>query len=388
MKFAERMDNFEDGIFNVLNEKKNELIKKGKEVFNLSIGTPDFEPDRHVMEALSESAKNPKDYVYSLGIIDELYEAIINWYKKRYNVEITRDEIMAVNGSQEGFAHVALPFLNPGDVILVPNPGYPVFEFGPMLCSAKVKYYDLLPENNYLPDLDNFDKALAKEAKIMVVSYPLNPICKTAPRSFYEKLVKFAKENDIIIIHDNAYSDIIYDGREGLSFLSVKGAKDVGFEFNSLSKTYNLTGARISFAIGNKEMIKAFTKVRNQIDYGIFIPIQRAAVAALNGPQQAVKERCAEYEARRNALCDGFTKIGWPVERSEGSMFVWAKIPEEYSSSEEFVITLMEKTGLICTPGSAFGSLGEGYVRFALVKPVSEIERIINVVKESGIFNK
>lgn len=386
MKLASRMDNFEDGIFNVLNEKKNKLIKEGKEVFNLSIGTPDFEPDDHVMTALSDSAKNPKDYVYSLGIIDELYEAVINWYKNRYNVEISRDEIMAVNGSQEGFAHVALPFLNPDDVILVPNPGYPVFEFGPMLCSAKVKYYDLYPENNYLPDLDNFDKNLAKEAKVMVVSYPLNPVCKTAPRSFYEKLVKFAKDNDIIIIHDNAYSDIIYDGREGLSFLSVEGAKDVGFEFNSLSKTYNLTGARISFAIGNKEMISAFTKVRNQIDYGIFIPIQRAAVAALNGPQDSVKNRCDEYERRRNALCDGLTKIGWPVTRSEGSMFVWAKIPEGFGSSEEFVITLMEKTGLICTPGSAFGSLGEGYVRFALVKPVEEIEKIIQVVDESGMF--
>ena len=386
MKLASRMDNFEDGIFNVLNEKKNKLIKEGKEVFNLSIGTPDFEPDDHVMTALSDSAKNPKDYVYSLGIIDELYEAVINWYKNRYNVEISRDEIMAVNGSQEGFAHVALPFLNPNDVILVPNPGYPVFEFGPMLCSAKVKYYDLYPENNYLPDLDNFDKNLAKEAKVMVVSYPLNPVCKTAPRSFYEKLVKFAKDNDIIIIHDNAYSDIIYDGREGLSFLSVEGAKDVGFEFNSLSKTYNLTGARISFAIGNKEMISAFTKVRNQIDYGIFIPIQRAAVAALNGPQDSVKNRCDEYERRRNALCDGLTKIGWPVTRSEGSMFVWAKIPEGFGSSEEFVITLMEKTGLICTPGSAFGSLGEGYVRFALVKPVEEIEKIIQVVDESGMF--
>lgn len=386
MQLASRMDSFEDGIFNVLNEKKNKLLKEGKEVFNLSIGTPDFEPDNHVMAALSDSAKNPKDYVYSLGIIDELYEAIINWYKNRYNVEISKDEIMAVNGSQEGFAHVALPFLNPDDVILVPNPGYPVFEFGPMLCSAKVKYYDLYPENNYLPDLDNFDKALAKEAKVMVVSYPLNPVCKTAPRSFYEKLVKFAKENDIIIIHDNAYSDIIYDGREGLSFLSIEGAKDVGFEFNSLSKTYNLTGARISFAIGNKDMISAFTKVRNQIDYGIFIPIQRAAVAALNGPQDSVKNRCDEYERRRNALCDGFTKIGWPITRSEGSMFVWAKIPEGFGTSEEFVITLMEKTGLICTPGSAFGSLGEGYVRFALVKPVEEIERIIRVVDESEMF--
>ncbi len=388
MNFAARMDSFEDGIFNVLNEKKNKLISEGKEVFNLSIGTPDFEPDKHVMEALSESAKNPKDYVYSLGIIDELYDAVKKWYKTRYNVEITNDEIMAVNGSQEGFAHVALPFLNPGDVILVPNPGYPVFEFGPMLCSANVKYYDLLPENNYLPDLENFDKELAKEAKVMVVSYPLNPICKTAPRSFYERLVRFAKENDIIIIHDNAYSDIIYDGREGLSFLSVEGAKDVGFEFNSLSKTYNLTGARISFAIGNKEMIKAFTKVRNQIDYGIFIPIQKAAVAALLGPQDAVQKRCSEYEKRRNALCDGLTSIGWPIERSEGSMFVWAKIPEGFGTSEEFVVKLMETTGLICTPGSAFGSLGEGYVRFALVKPASEIERIVKIVEESGMFAK
>jgi len=384
---AKRMESFSESIFTTIDNKKKELIQSGREVFNLSIGTPDFEPEEHVMKALSESALNPKDYVYSLGNIKELNEAVINWYKRRYGVDISEDEITSIYGSQEGFAHIALPFLNPGDTILVPNPGYPVFEFGPMLCGANVEYYNLLPENNYLIDFEDKDFINAcDKAKLIVVSYPLNPVCKTADRDFYVKLVSFAKEHNLLVLHDNAYSEIIYDGREGLSFLSIEGAKDIGIEFNSLSKTYNLTGARMSFALGNKDMIQAFAKVRSQIDYGIFIPIQKAAVAALNGPQNGVEKRKQEYEARRNALCDGLTSIGWKTERSEGSMFVWSKIPEGHGTSAEFVMELMDKCGVICTPGSAFGTLGEGYVRFALVRPVKDIERIVKVIDECGIL--
>ena len=223
---------------------------------------------------------------------------------------------------------------------------------------------------------------------MMVVSYPLNPVCVAAPRRFYEKLIAFAKKYNIIILHDNAYSDIIYDGREGISFLSVPGAKEVGVEFNSLSKTYNLTGARISFVVGNREIIQAFSKVRSQIDYGIFLPIQRAAVEALNGPQDGVKARREEYQRRRDALCGGFRSIGWNVPDSEGTMFVWAPIPEHYSDSVTFCMDLMERSGLICTPGSAFGSLGEGHVRFALVQPVEKIREIVAAVDACGILKK
>ena len=388
LHFAKRMESFQPGIFNVLNDKKNELLKAGRTVYNLSVGTPDFLPDENVMRAMQEACKDPDNYKYSLGNLSELVEAVQNWYQRRYGVALEPEEIMSVNGSQEGIAHVALPLCDPGDVVLCPNPGYPIFEMGPWLCGAEIAYYDLHEENHYLPDLDAIPEDLAKRAKMMVVSYPLNPVCVAAPRSFYEKLIAFAKKYNIIILHDNAYSDIIYDGREGISFLSIPGAKEVGVEFNSLSKTYNLTGARISFVVGNREIIQAFSKVRSQIDYGVFLPIQRAAVEALNGPQDGVKARREEYQRRRDALCGGFRSIGWNVPDSEGTMFVWAPIPEHYSDSVTFCMDLMERSGLICTPGSAFGSLGEGHVRFALVQPVEKIREIVAAVDACGILEK
>lgn len=388
LHFAKRMESFQPGIFNVLNDKKNELLKAGRTVYNLSVGTPDFLPDENVMRAMQEACKDPDNYKYSLGNLPELVEAVQNWYQRRYGVALEPEEIMSVNGSQEGIAHVALPLCDPGDVVLCPNPGYPIFEMGPWLCGAEIAYYDLHEENHYLPDLDAIPENLAKRAKMMVVSYPLNPVCVAAPRSFYEKLIAFAKKYNIIILHDNAYSDIIYDGREGISFLSIPGAKEVGVEFNSLSKTYNLTGARISFVVGNREIIQAFSKVRSQIDYGVFLPIQRAAVEALNGPQDGVKARREEYQRRRDALCGGFRSIGWNVPDSEGTMFVWAPIPEHYSDSVTFCMDLMERSGLICTPGSAFGSLGEGHVRFALVQPVEKIREIVAAVDACGILEK
>ena len=388
LHFAKRMESFQPGIFNVLNDKKNELLKAGRTVYNLSVGTPDFLPDENVMRAMQEACKDPDNYKYSLGNLPELVEAVQNWYQRRYGVALEPEEIMSVNGSQEGIAHVALPLCDPGDVVLCPNPGYPIFEMGPWLCGAEIAYYDLHEENHYLPDLDAIPEDLAKRAKMMVVSYPLNPVCVAAPRSFYEKLIAFAKKYNIIILHDNAYSDIIYDGREGISFLSIPGAKEVGVEFNSLSKTYNLTGARISFVVGNREIIQAFSKVRSQIDYGVFLPIQRAAVEALNGPQDGVKARREEYQQRRDALCGGFRSIGWNVPDSEGTMFVWAPIPEHYSDSVTFCMDVMERSGLICTPGSAFGSLGEGHVRFALVQPVEKIREIVVAVDACGILEK
>lgn len=388
LHFAKRMESFQPGIFNVLNDKKNELLKAGRTVYNLSVGTPDFLPDENVMRAMQEACKDPDNYKYSLGNLPELVEAVQNWYQRRYGVALEPEEIMSVNGSQEGIAHVALPLCDPGDVVLCPNPGYPIFEMGPWLCGAEIAYYDLHEENHYLPDLDAIPEDLAKRAKMMVVSYPLNPVCVAAPRSFYEKLIAFAKKYNIIILHDNAYSDIIYDGREGISFLSIPGAKEVGVEFNSLSKTYNLTGARISFVVGNREIIQAFSKVRSQIDYGVFLPIQRAAVEALNGPQDGVKARREEYQRRRDALCGGFRSIGWNVPDSEGTMFVWAPIPEHYSDSVTFCMDLMERSGLICTPGSAFGSLGEGHVRFALVQPMEKIREIVAAVDACGILEK
>lgn len=388
LQFAKRMESFQPGIFNVLNDKKNEMIRQGRQVYNLSVGTPDFLPDANVMRVMRDACENPDNYKYSLGNLPALVEAVQGWYQRRYGVELERDEIMSVNGSQEGIAHVALPLCDPGDLVLCPNPGYPIFEMGPWLCGAEIGYYDLLEENHYLPDLDAIPEEVARRAKMMVVSYPANPVCVTAPRSFYEKLVDFAKTYNIIILHDNAYSEITYDGREGISFLSIPGAKEVGVEFNSLSKTYNLTGARVSFVVGNREIIQNFSKVRSQIDYGIFLPVQLAAIEALNGSQDGVVARREEYQRRRDALCGGFRSIGWNVPDSEGSMFAWAPIPAHYADSVTFCMDLMERSGLICTPGSAFGSLGEGHVRFALVQPVEKMREIVAAVDRCGILKK
>lgn len=386
IQFSEMVNGFKTGIFATLNEKKEELIKEGRKVYNLSVGTPDFKPAPHVMKAMQDACKDPENYKYALADLPELLKAVQYRYEKRFGVRVETDEIMSVYGSQECMAHIGMVFCNPGDTILVPNPGYPMFEMSGIMAKANLEYYTIKEENGYLPDLDHIPEKTLKRAKYMIVSYPLNPVCVCAPDEFYPKLIDFAKKNEIVILHDNAYSDIIYTRKQGRSFLSFEGAKEVGVEFYSLSKSYNLTGARISFVVGNREIIEKFRTLRSQIDYGIFLPIQYAAIAALTGPDDFIEEQRQQYEARNRALCGGLRKIGWNVPDSQGTMFVWAKIPEGYESSADFCIRLMERTGVIVTPGSAFGSEGEGYVRMALVVDEQMIAEIIRVLDESGIF--
>lgn len=387
INFASRMQNYEEGIFHVLEKKKQEVLASGRKVYNLFVGTPDFPVADHVMQAVSKAALNPDNYKYALNDIPELTEAVINRFRRRYGVTLAADEIMSVYGSQEGMTHIGLTLCDPDDIVLVPNPGYPIFTIGPALAGARLVAYDLTEENNYLPDLAHMDEELLQKVKFMIVSYPMNPICKTAPKSFYEKLIPWAKEHHIIIIHDNAYSDIIYDGREGISILSIPGAKEVSVEFYSLSKSFNYTGARVSFLVGNREIVGNFKKLRSQIDYGTFLPVQYGAAAALNGSDALILQQRAEYEKRRNTLCDGLTAIGWPVERSEGTMFAWARIPESYGTDDVgFVLDLVEKSGMLCTPGSSFGSLGRGCVRFALTIPEAEMREAIQAVADSQIL--
>ena len=387
LNVAQRMEEFQPGIFNVLDERRQQRLAQGLPVYNLSIGTPDFLPEPHVVQALAQAASQPTNYRYSLTELPELVEAVQHWYLRRYGVELEPEELMSIYGSQEGLTHIGWALCDPGDVVLVPDPGYPIFEMGPALCGAEIVHYPLKEENGYLPDLDGIEPELADQAKMMVVSYPANPVCVTAPDEFYHKLIAFAKAHNIIILHDNAYSDIIFDGRVGKSFLAYEGAKEVGVEYNSLSKTYNLTGARISFVLGNRQLIQTFRRLRSQIDYGIFLPVQHAAIAALNGPQDSVTRNRAEYQARRDALCGGLRSIGWDVPDSQGSMFVWAPLPKGYHNSVDFCFELLERSGLLCTPGSAFGELGEGHVRFALVQPVPVMQEIVAAVAKSGIID-
>ena len=386
IKFAHRMKDYEAGIFQVLNEKKDEAERQGRTIYNLSVGTPDFPPAAHVVEAVVKASAKPENYKYALIDIPELIEAVQTRYKKRYGVTLQKDEIMSVYGSQEGIAHICLSLCDPGDVVLVPNPGYPIFGIGPSLAGAEVVTYDLKEEDHYLPDLDGMAEEVLARAKCMIVSYPLNPVCKAAPNEFYEKLIPWAAAHEILIIHDNAYSDIIYDGREGKSILRIPGAKETAVEFYSLSKSFNYTGARVSFLTGNKDVVACFKRLRSQIDYGTYLPVQYGAVAALNGSDQMVKDQCAEYQRRRDTLCGGLRRIGWPMEDSEGTMFAWAKIPAGYTDDVAFVMELVEKSGVLCTPGSSFGTLGKGHVRFALTMPVEKIKEAVEAIAASGMI--
>lgn len=386
LEIADRMNGYGEGIFQLLNEKKEEMEKQGKKVYNLSVGTPDFPTDPHIMEAVVKAAKISDNYKYALKMLPELTQAVISRFEKRYHVVLTENEVTDVYGSQEGIAHIGLCLCNPGDVVLVPNPGYPIFSLGPSLAGADVHTYDLIEENNYLPELEKIDKKLLDKTKFMIVSYPLNPVCSIAPDRFYEELIPWAQKHDIIILHDNAYSDIIYDGHVGKSILQFPGAKENCIEFYSLSKSYNYTGARVGFLVGNEYLVQSFKRLRSQIDYGTFLPVQYGAIAALNGPDEGIKKRCEQYQKRRDALCGGLRSIGWNIPDSQGSMFAWGRIPEGYTDDAAFVMELLERSGVLCTPGSSFGSLGKGHVRFALTLPEEQIKEAVKAVAASGMI--
>ena len=386
MKFSKRMDLFGESVFTVMKNRRTAVEARGMEVIDLSIGAPNIPPAPHITKVLSEEALKSENYLYAIVDQPELLDAVISWYKNRYGVTLQRDQITSVLGSQEGLSHIGLSILDEGDVVLLPEPCYPVFRDGCALAGADIHYMPLLEENDYIIDLTAIPEELAKKAKLMVVSYPNNPTCALAPDSFYDELIAFAKKYDIIVIHDNAYSELVYDGNTCGSFLSHEGAMEVGVEFNSLSKTYGMAGARVGFCIGNKNVVGGLRTLKSNLDFGIFLPVQKAAVAAITGDQSCVAEVRDAYAARRDFLVEELGKIGWNIKKPAGTMFVWAKIPETWVSSEEFCIALLEKAGVSITPGSAFGALGEGYVRFALVRTEEEMRRAFDRIRESGVL--
>ena len=386
MEFSKRMKLFGDEIFAALNEKKVALEAQGRTIYNLSVGTPDFAPAPHIRQALVEAAKDPENWKYSLRDLPEMLQAVCSYYKRRFGVDITPDQVASCNGSQEGCGHIGMVLCDEGDTVLLPNPCYPVFIAGAKLAGAEPYFYPLVKEHGFLPYVAGIPEDVARKAKYMIVSLPANPVGSVGNPALYEELVAFAKKYDILIIHDNAYSDIIFDGAEGHSFFNTPGAMDVGVEFFSLSKSFDVTGARISFLVGRPDVVAAFRRLRGQIDFGMFLPVQQAAIAALTGPLDMVKDQCAVYQERRDALCGGLRSIGWNVPDSHGSMFVWAPIPQRYTSSMDFCMDLVEKSGVLCTPGSSFGPLGEGYVRFALTMPAQRIAEAVKAIRDSGIL--
>ena len=386
MRFSKRLDLFGDEVFAALNAKRRELEAEGRTVYDLSVGTPDFAPPQHVVDALVESARDPENWKYSLHDKGELLQAVCDYYASRYGVDgITPDMVMSVAGTQEGMGYVCQALADPGDTVLVPDPCYPVFRAGSLLAGAKLAYYPLTADHDFLPYVAGIPDEVADAARYMVVSLPANPVGSVGTPEVYEQVSDFARRHDIVVIHDNAYSDIVFDGPAGGSFLSYPGALDVGVEFLSLSKSYNVTGCRLSFLVGRPDIVAATRKLHSQVNFGMFYPEQDAAIAALTGPREQVEEQRLRYQERRDALADGLEAIGWERPNAHGTLFVWARIPHGRMDSMDFVVELMERSGVIVTPGRSFGPAGEGYVRFALVSPVETIKEAVAAIGAAGI---
>lgn len=387
MQASQRLDRFGAEVFASLNNKLLALKAQGKTIYNMSVGTPDFKPYDHVVEALTQEAQDPEMWKYALRDLPELKQAVCDYYERRFGVSgITPSMVQSCNGTQEGVGHLGLALLDPGDTILVPDPCYPVFEAGAKIADAKLEYYPLVAEHNYLPYVAGIDPEVADRAKYMIVSLPANPVGSVGTPEVYEEIIAFAREHDLLIVHDNAYSDIVFDGEPGGSFLQYPGALEVGVEFFSLSKSFNVTGARIGFLVGREDVVSAFAKLRGQIDFGMFFPIQKAAIACLNGPRDEVEAQRLKYQERRDALCDGLEGLGWERPNAHGSMFVWAKLPGGRTDSMAFCEELMEKAGVVVTPGASFGPSGEGHVRMALVLPPDQIALAVEAIREAGLY--
>jgi LL-diaminopimelate aminotransferase len=386
---ADRMGRLGSAIFTVLDDMRKEVIRQGQPVINLSIGSPDQPPAAHIIQALTKGVSDPLHYGYPLSRgIPAFLEGVAKWYQNRFHVLLDpAREVLSLMGSQDGLAHVCLCFVNPGDIVLVPDPGYPIYSAGPALAGGILHPMPLRAENEFLPDFSAIDPEIAKQAKIMVLNYPSNPVTAIATAAFFKEAILFAKKYNVIICHDIAYSELSFDGYRPISFLSVEGAKEVGVEFHSLSKTYNMAGCRLGFVVGNAEVIAALARLKSNIDYGVFLPVQLAGIAALTGPQDHVRITAQIYQNRRDLFISGVGEAGWYIQPPKATMFVWAPIPKGLTSME-FTTKLLYEAGVIVVPGDAFGIYGEGYVRIALVANDEDLATAIKRIQRFFTTNK
>ena len=386
MKTAQRIETIPPYLFAEIDKKKEEAIKRGVDIINLGIGDPDQPTPNNIIEKLRESVKDPKthDYPPYAGTA-EFRQAVALWYKNRFGVDLDPDnEVMALIGSKEGIAHIFLAFIDPGDFSLIPDPAYPVYKTGTLFANGFPYIMPLLEENDFLPDLEEIDEEIAQRAKLMFINYPNNPTAAVANKDFFEKVVKFAKKYDILVCHDFAYSEMTFDDYKASSFLEVEGAKDVGIEFHSLSKTYNMTGWRLGFAVGNKEAISALSIIKTNVDSGVFKAIQEAGIEALTGPQDNIEKMNKIYTGRRNVVINGLNKLGWNLKPTKATFYIWIPTLNKMDSME-FSNLLLEKTGIIVTPGIGYGEYGEGYVRIALTVDEKRLEEAIERIKKAGL---
>ncbi|MBB5325671.1 hypothetical protein HNQ34_002772 [Anoxybacillus tepidamans] len=386
MKTSERMKAFGTSVFSELAAYKKSKLSEGCEMIDLSIGSPDLPPPSFVRETLAFYASQPDTYGYPLAGISEFHEAVAYYYRVQHGVSLNpNEEVVCLMGSQDGLVHLPMAFANPGDFILVPDPGYTAYATGIAMAQAEPYFMPLRKENGFLPDLRAIPEEVAKRAAMMIVNFPGNPVPALATESFFQEVVDFAKRYEIIVVSDFAYSELYYDGHKPISFLSIPEAKKVGIEINSLSKSYNMAGCRVGYACGNAQIIEVLAQFKSNLDYGVFLPVQKAAIAALTKGASFCEESRSIYQARRDLLIDGLASIGWNIERPKASMFVWAEIPKGWTSLE-FAYALIDKAHVVVTPGRAFGPNGERFVRIALVQDETKLKQAISNIKNSGIF--
>ena len=389
MRIAQRIKHVPPYLFAEIDKKREAAVEKGVDIINLGIGDPDQPTPSHIIDQLAKSARDPKTHDYPpYEGTKEFRAAVADWYLERFGVALNpRKEVLSLIGSKEGIAHVFLAFIDPGDISLIPDPAYPVYKTGTLFANGEPYYMPLLEENGYLPDLDKIEEDTAKRAKLIFLNYPNNPTGAIADKNYFEEVVKFAKKYDLLICHDFAYSELAYDGYKAPSILEVDGAKEVCLEFHSLSKTYNMTGWRIGFAVGSQEAISALSIIKTNVDSGIFKAIQEAGIKALTGPQDHIPRLINMYTERRDAVVNGLNHLGWNINPPKATFYVWVPTPRDMNSIE-FANHVLEKTGIIVTPGIGYGQYGEGYVRIALTVDVPRIQEAMNRLEEANIFYK
>ena len=379
----QRLPNY---VFNTVNELKTKYRAKGVDIIDLGMGNPDQPTPKHIVDKLIEAATKSRNHRYSASAgIPKLRLAICDWYKRNYNVDLNPDtEVVATIGSKEGISHLMLSILSPGDMVIVPNPAYPIHIYSVIIARGDIQGVKLSDDATLIEDIEKKVKELWPKPKVLTISFPNNPTTQVVSLDFFKRIYELAKEYGLIVVHDFAYAELCFDGYKAPSFLQVKGAKKVGVEFYSLSKSYNMPGWRIGFMVGNPKIIAALKKVKSYMDYGIFQPIQIAAISALNGPQECVGQINEKYRSRRDRLCEGLSRAGWHIEKPRGTMFVWGKIPEQFQKigSLEFSKLLIKKAGVAASPGIGFENHGEGFIRFALVENEQRIMQAVRGIRK------
>ena len=386
MQEFRRMNRLPPYVFKVVDALKMDLRRKGEDIIDMGMGNPDIPTPKHIVDKLVDAAKKGRNHRYSASAgITRLRDAIAKWYKRRFKVEVDPDtEAIATIGAKEGLSHLVLATVSPGDVVFAPNPTYPIHPYSVIIAGGDLRSIPIGPDRDFFEDLLTATKQTWPNPKMLIISYPHNPTTAVVERKFFKKLVEFCREHQIIVIHDFAYADLVFDGYKPPSFLQIPGAKKIGVELFSLSKSYSMPGWRVGFCVGNPDLVAALTRLKSYLDYGIFQPIQIASIIALNGPYDCVKEIVENYRKRRDTLVDGLNRIGWPLEKPKATMFVWAKIPEPYikMGSVEFSKMLIKKAKVAVSPGIGFGEYGDEYVRFALVENPHRIRQAIKGIKQ------